>query len=187
MTAAGLLGALRSPEEPAWLRGLFVQLNVLVMCRSLCVCVCVCLFVPHSCWEGYLCKDVCKLVWNTRSCICMFHTSLRICKVQIRYFCCWGLTHAASSLQACPKVAGQRRFDKGSMPLSCPKASSSVGKMWKLDVDGEKAVGLMPSEHLLPPVQSIQINKIKIDLLWGPQTKRDNRQPPYSQISCYIP
>lgn len=88
----------------------------------------------------------------------------------LRCFSPEGLVHATvctrrrNSLghcRACPKVLGQRRFDRGSMALSCLKDSSSAGQMWKLDVDREKAVGLVPSKHILPPLQSLQINTEK--------------------------
>lgn len=44
------------------------------------------------------------------------------------------------------------------MPLSCLKASSSAAHMWRLDVDREKAVGWMRSQHLPPPVPSVRIS-----------------------------
>lgn len=83
--------------------------------------------------------------------------------------------------RVCPKVLGQRRFDRGSMPLSCLKDSSSAGQMWKPDVDREKAVGLMPSKHILPPVQSLQINTDKNRYTVRPADKiekTDNPQIP---------
>lgn len=50
---------------------------------------------------------------------------------------------------------------EGSMPHSCLKDSSSAGHMWEVDVDREEAVGLMPSKHVFPPVQSLRINAAK--------------------------
>lgn len=50
---------------------------------------------------------------------------------------------------------------EGSMPCSCLKDSSSAGHMWEVDADREEAVGLMPSKHVFPPVQSLRINAAK--------------------------
>lgn len=81
---------------------------------------------------------------------------------------CTRRTGSLPCRRTCPKVLGQRRFDKGSVPLSCLKDSSSVGQMWRLDVDREKAVDLMPSKHILLLVQALQKSTLIEMILFRP-------------------
>lgn len=74
----------------------------------------------------------------------------------------WGGERTLARLRDLPKgFRSGEGLTEGSMPRSCLKDSSSAGHMWEVDVDREEAVGLMPSKHVFPPVQSLRINAAK--------------------------